>query len=330
MRDKDKKMKSIVFLVIGIIFLLSLVVCIYITYSEKDLKETTAEVTNFNVALSGSKKNVTIIYTVDGVSYSSSFYTEDNLTIGDTIKIYYHEKDATVAKLYKTSLIIFICPIIGLFLCIVGLIKALKKKKDKDEIIEEDELKEEIILEPSRIVGLEEPDLDSEIDNVTNEDIEEKEPDFDSIANLPNEDDIVLPLDKPSTELATISEAEMPVTKEEEVIEEENLPEVKDDNDKKINLVNVLPNNYYISGETLVYEEFSNHKEAIELKDIDKLTITINSAGMVVKLVVYTEKIKCILTKMKNIDLDKMVNSLKNKMNVIQKEFEETIEYKEY
>ena len=53
-----------------------------------------------------------------------------------------------------------------------------------------------------------------------------------------------------------------------------------------------MPNNYYISGETLVYEEYSNHKEEIKLRDIDKLVITINSADKVVKLVVYTKKIK--------------------------------------
>lgn len=335
MPDKDRKMKSIVFLVIGMIFILSLVVCVYITYSEKDLRETTAEVTNFNVALSGDKKNVTIIYTVDGLSYSSSFYTEDSLAIGEKIKLYYHEKDATIAKLYKTSLIIFICPIVGLILCIVGLIKVLKKNKYKDGIVEKNEFKEDI-TEPNKIVSLEEPEFDKENDTVFKENIDEKE-DNNKWDRLYKDDNIDSPSDlsfKSATELTNISKDEILDTKDKEENEEEMLPELKnvkkEDNNQKINLVNVLPNNYYISGETLVYEEYSNHKEEIKLRDIDKLVITINSADKVVKLVVYTKKIKCILTKMKNIDLDKMVNTLKSKMNVIQKEFEETIEHKEY
>lgn len=328
MLDKDRKMKSVVFLVIGMIFVLSLVVCIYITYSEKDLKETTAEVTNFNVALSGGKKNVSIVYTVDGVSYSSSFYTDDSLTIGDKIKIYYHEKDATVAKLYKTSLIIFICPVIGLVLCIIGLIKVLKKKKDNEKTIEENELAENILSEPNKIVDLEELKTN---DTFSSSSLEQEEKEISKGEVLTEENSMELSSELPFKS-ETISEVEMPSVKGKEVKEKGIASEIENTikMGQKTDLVNVLPNNYYLAGETLVYEEYSNHKEKIELKDINKIVITINSVGNIVKIALYTEKIKCILTKMKNIDLEKMVNSLKDKMNAMQKEFEETIEHKEY
>ena len=48
------------------------------------------------------------------------------------------------------------------------------------------------------------------------------------------------------------------------------------------------------------------------------------------KLVVSYEAVKCVLTNMKNIDLEQLASLLNNKMRTIDDSFTEEIEYKEY
>ena len=92
----------------------------------------------------------------------------------------------------------------------------------------------------------------------------------------------------------------------------------------------VLPNYYYISGTSLIYEEPGKESQEISLKKIKKVVRTVNSEGNVVKLVVSNEEVKCILTNMKNIDLEQVASLLNNKMRAMDENFREEIEYKEY
>ena len=66
------------------------------------------------------------------------------------------------------------------------------------------------------------------------------------------------------------------------------------------------------------------------MKKIKKVVRTVNSEGNVVKLVVSNEEVKCILTNMKNIDLEQVASLLNNKMRAMDENFREEIEYKEY
>ena len=112
----------------------------------------------------------------------------------------------------------------------------------------------------------------------------------------------------------------------------EVIAEVKDEKEpaKPVVQKRVIPNNYYISGTSLIYEEAGKASQEIELKTIKSIVRTINSAGNVVKLVVSNEAVKCVLTNMKNIDLEQLASLLNNKMRTIDDSFKEEIEYKEY
>ena len=100
--------------------------------------------------------------------------------------------------------------------------------------------------------------------------------------------------------------------------------------EKKIEQKRVLPNYYYISGSSLIYEEPGKESKELNLKTIKSIVRTVNSAGRVVKLVVSSDEIKCILTNMKNIDLEQVANLLQSKMHAIDDKFKEVVEHKEY
>ncbi len=112
----------------------------------------------------------------------------------------------------------------------------------------------------------------------------------------------------------------------------EVIAEVKEEKTppKKVEQRRVLPNYYYISGTSLIYEEAGKEAKEISLKTVKKVVRTVNSEGNVVKLIVSNEEIKCILTNMKNIDLEQVASLLNNKMRTIDENFKEEIEYKEY
>lgn len=99
---------------------------------------------------------------------------------------------------------------------------------------------------------------------------------------------------------------------------------------KKVVQRRVLPNYFYISGTSLIYEEPGKEAKEMSLKTVKSVVRTINSEGNVVKLIVSNEEVKCVLTNMKNIDLEQVAGLLKNKMCLIDENFKEVIEYKEY
>lgn len=547
MSSKETNIRSVLFLVIGILLLLSLVICIYIVSSESDLVETEALVKNVKEDADGSGKNdVTVEYEVDGVPYRYNFYYNKEVSEGDTVNIYYHEKNNTSVTTFKTSKLIFICPLVGLVLCIMGLFELFKKTDDVSEdfktsvvgvvgntqqlkIVTNDEVVQEYVKTPEEEVemqvksikkDLEAPSWNEESTALENEEsttlssvsdlqlvpeikiIRSEEKDLDneekslssasvpkatisSLASVPStlakelesgtvEDDLpkakeetikedIVKIEDSEKEEPEVEESEKDEidvtdsnieevevkdtndsnkeevkesknakddskeskeeindlsikteTKEEEKVVEkkEALPELpsekvkndgskesvsKDDSkdkgnslkdnkenaletkeddieedmvekvkdslkngdasiedeeikkviknvlkeviqevqeekepEKKIEQKRVLPNYYYISGSSLIYEEPGKESKELNLKTIKSIVRTVNSAGRVVKLVVSSDEIKCILTNMKNIDLEQVANLLQSKMHAIDDKFKEVVEHKEY
>ena len=74
--------------------------------------------------------------------YNYNFYYKDDVNIGDSIDIYYHSKSVTSVKTFKVSKLIFVCPIIGLALCVYGLFELFRRPKEK---YDEDDFKTKIV-----------------------------------------------------------------------------------------------------------------------------------------------------------------------------------------
>ncbi len=142
MTDKEVSFRSIIFLIIGILLLLSLIICIYIVNGDKDLVKISATVVDVKQDDDKGKNDVTVSYMVDNTFYNYNFTYKDNIKVGDTIDVYYHSKNVTSVQSFKTSKLIFVCPIIGLVLCIIGLFELFRKPK---EYYEDDDYKTKII-----------------------------------------------------------------------------------------------------------------------------------------------------------------------------------------
>ena len=126
MTNKEISIRSLVFLVIGILLILSLVICINIVNSEKDLVSVDATVIKIKEDKDGTGKNdITAVYDVGKTTYQYNFYYKDNIKVDDEIKIYYHENDVTSVQVSKTSKLIFIFPVVGIILCIFILLPSI-------------------------------------------------------------------------------------------------------------------------------------------------------------------------------------------------------------
>lgn len=394
MTDREINIKSVLFLVVGILLLLSLIICIYIVNGERDLIEVEADVIEVEPDKDGTGKNdVTVVYNVDGTSYEYNFYYKDDVNVDDKLTIFYHEENATSVQMSKTSKIIFICPIIGLGLCSYGLYELFKKNnkfkkikliknnnvvpiemnspREEVEEVEETPINEDV--EP--IPEISDETVEVNIENVANEiskaevedevneseetimqnelpmiksDVEQdssQEITSESSYVQDNEDNVEETADSNKIEEVATDRVQEQVNQvspglnsaEEmrEVIKEvlkEVIKEVNEEKEppKKVEQQRIIPNYFYISGTSLIYEEPGKKAKEINLKDIKRVVRTINSAGNVVKLVVSSDEVKCVLTNMKNIDLEQLANLLHNKMRTIDDTFKEIIERKEY
>ena len=398
MTERETVLRSVLFLVIGILLLLSLVICVYIVSDESDLIKVEADVTDVTKDVDGTGKNdVTISYEVDGVTYHDNFYYKDDVNIDDKIPIYYHENDVKSIKTFKTSKLIFICPAIGLVLCLLGLFELFRKDHNNDG---EDEFKTAVInvvdnTQQLKIVTDNTPV--KEYFKTPEEKIEPVQSNGQATPvkpQTPASTSTMVSAPAPKGETTQVSKTDLPTVKPAEKVEEakgevasvvatpkklvnelkeesplspvenavlkkvqntgngdskvsldeneikdvirdvlkEVLQEVKEEKQppKKVVQRRVLPNYYYISGTSLIYVEPGKESKEVELKTIKKVVRTINSEGNVVKLVVSNDEIKCILTNMKNIDLEQVANLLHNKMRTIDENFKEEIEHKEY
>lgn len=408
MTQKETNLRSVLFLVIGILLLLSLVICIYIVSAESDLIKIAAEVVEVDTKRTSTGKVKLIVnYDVNGQPYKYDNYMyKGEVKIGDKVSLYYHEKNPSSVQPFKTNKMIFIFPVIGLALCILGLFELFKKNDDDDDVDFEtsvigivgntQQLKivtddtdvatykptpEEVVEAPVKTVVKEET-VEAEVEETsvfeeTPVEVEVVESVIESYVDVPQE--VVMPTEEVAPVTAAASTISNPdpeptpvaivnnstpelekspaVSKMEEAIVQkvkneangasmneeeikkvikdvlkEVIAEVKDEKEEAKPVVQkkVIPNNYYISGTSLIYEEAGKDSQEIELKTIKSIVRTINSAGNVVKLVVSNEAVKCVLTNMKNIDLEQLASLLNNKMRTIDDSFAEEIEYKEY
>lgn len=284
MNSKEVNLRSIVFLVVGVLLLLSLVICIYIFRRDSDLVKVQADVIDVKKDSDGTGKNdVTVIYEVGDTSYKYNFYYKDEINTEDKIDVYYHKNNVTSVQTFKTGKYIFICPIVGLILCVIGLFELLKKDDGDDE----EDFKTQVI----DVVG------DTQmLEIITDEPVEKVK----VVENPPVEGE------------------------KEKVIPKPVQPE------PKVTIKKIIPSNYYLSGKTLVYEEAGKETHEINLIQVRNVIKTINKAGKVVKLVVVTDELQCILISMKDINLEEIANLLHNKMLSIDEKFNEEVEYKEY
>ncbi len=290
MTNREINIRSIIFLVIGILLVLSLVICIYIVNSQRDLKAVQAIVTNVKEDKDGTGKNdVTVVYEVDGTSYKYSFYYRDDIKVDDRLNIYYHVKTPNEVQAYRVSKYIFVCPVIGLILCIYGLFELFTKSKehdDSDEGLNTKLLREDEKTQQFAII------TDAAADNL-------------AIAVNNNEE---------------VPVKEIRVSREKENIPTPNIGEIR----------KVIPRDYYIAGSALIYDELGKEQSEISFKDVRGVIKTINSYNELVKVTVVTNDMMCVLTRMGKEDMNTIANSIHNKMVVIDPGFVETIEYKEF
>ncbi len=137
MTEKEINLKSVIFLVIGILLLLSLVICIYIVNGERDLISVEAKVVDVKKDENGTGKNdITVSYDIDETSYNYNFYYKDNIELDDKITIYYHKNNINSVTTFKTTKFIFVCPIIGLILCILSLFELFRQNKNEEDLFQ--------------------------------------------------------------------------------------------------------------------------------------------------------------------------------------------------
>lgn len=394
MTQKETNLRSVLFLVIGILLLLSLVICIYIVSGESDLVKTSAVVTEVSKDSAGTgKTDISVTYDVEGQSYKYDYYHKGEIEEGDKVTIYYHEKNPSSVQTFKTNKLIFIWPVIGLGLCILGLFELFRKNNDDDDdefetsvigivgntqqlkivtddtpvqayqptpeevaevevkaVKREETVEAPVALEvvpvvevpvqpvaPVQVVQAVQPAVPEPVKVSEVVPVVAAAP----MTDIQNVDMTKVPESSISMEDALVKKVQNNVSgtsmDEDEIkkvikdVLKEVIQEVKEDKPAgPVVQKKVLPNNYSISGNSLVYEEAGKAAQEIDLKTVKSVVRTVNSAGNIVKLVVSNEAVKCVLTNMKNIDLEQVASLLNNKMNTIHQDFKEEIEYKEY
>ena len=290
MTNKEISIRSLIFLVIGILLVLSLVICINIVNSEKDLVATNATVIKIKEDKDGTGKNdITAVYDVGKTTYQYNFYYKDNIKVDDEIKIYYHEKDVTSVQVSKTSKLIFLFPIVGIVLCVFGLFELFSKHKEDEKVIDENEIKAKVIDED----------------------------------------------DKTKTFKIINDQEKSNYTKTEEEKEEVAVKNIKDKNkqvDKDLDDITnkIIPSNYELTDDKILYQEKGKKKQEINLSEISKIIKTINSDKELIKVTVKYNDSLYIFTSMPYMDLKEFADNLHDKMKKINEDILEEIEYKEW
>lgn len=362
MSNKEINVRSIIFLVIGILLVLSLVICIYIVSGERDLVPIKATVVNVKDDKDGTGKNdVTVMYEVNGTTYEYNFYYKDSVKRDDMLSIYYHKDNVNSVQPYKTSKLIFVCPVVGLILCIYGLIELLTKSKFytisdaevKTKVVGEDEKTQQlrIITDDVKTTDyIKTPEEEAEVpvkglkvtDKKVEEDSHEKEPEFEVVekdltenVELIKDDEVSEKVIEEETKISLNEEVKKEAkekTKDvvKETKKEEKIVEPKKETKVVKELKKVIPKIYELNDDELTYQVLGQDEVKMNLKNIKAITKTINSEGSLVKVVVNDENVSCVLTSMRGIDLNNIMEELHEKMLKYDANFEEKVEYKEY
>ena len=200
-------------------------------------------------------------YVVKDEEYKCKSKKKDGIKVGDKIKLYYHKNNVEQAKLNRTSNIIFLCPLTGLILCVIGVVEVIKKKK-KDNDEDEEQYKTKVISvlgQTQKLKIITDGDTGSEYAKSLEETMEVP---VKAILKRKNE---IEQLDKDNDEIfeKSIRKSRRKVVKE----------------DKKI-----IPNYYYVSNGALVYEEFGKGVNEIDFADIKHVLKVVNKDDNVVTL----------------------------------------------
>lgn len=382
MTNREINIRSVLFLVVGILLVLSLIICIYIVVGERDLVKVEATVIDIKEDNEGTGKNsVSVVYEVNGVTYEYNFRYKNEIKVNDKLVIYYHKNSVTSVQTFKTSKIIFICPLIGLVLCGIGLYELFRKNKgDSATPVKIPTLEKKVELAtpvapkpiepipvpvqaaPAPAVATPAPveapapaqvqpqatpapapvqaapapvEEKHEVVDPANLPVkkeEEPEPAKSNASSMKSLDDVADKVRDSVSKTITADSSDEDIKDVIKSVLKEVIKEVNEEKTppKEVVQKRVIPNYFYISGTSLIYEEVGKKAQELNLKDIKRIVRTINSVGSVVKLVISNDEYKIILTNMKNIDLEQLANLLHNKMRTIDDTFKEIIERKEY
>lgn len=291
MTNKEISIRSIVFLIIGILLVLSLVICINIVNGEKDLVATNATVIKIKEDKDGTGKNdITAVYDVGNTTYQYNFYYKDDVKIDDEIKIYYHEKDVTSVQVKKTPKLIFIFPIIGIVLCVFGLFELFSKQKDFEKIVDEND---------EKIKFLDEDDKTKTFKIINTQEKSNYTKTEEEIAEVP---------------VRNIKEKKKSISSKE-------TPEIKN---------KIIPSEYKINNDKIIYKEIGKENQELLLDNISKVIKTINANKELIKVTIKENNNIYIFTNMNDIKVNKFAEDLHNKLKEINKDILEEIEYKEW
>ena len=315
MTNKEISIRSIVFLVIGLLLVLSLVICINIVSSEKDLVATKATVISTKEDKDGTGKNdITVVYDVNNVTYKYNFYYKDNVKVDQKVDIYYHEKNVTSVQLKKTSKYIFICPLLGIVLCVIGLFELFVKNKDDDEeevvIAKDEDLNTKVVAEDERTQTIKIINNIEESNYVKTSEETEEVPVREIINKLDNN---IIEDDFNTRQIDHL--VDMVRRESEEPIKEK---------------IKVIPSSYKIQDNYLIFKEKGKPEDKLDISKIRSLVKTINSEKKLIKITIKSEQFVCILTDMPKIKLEKFSEELHDTIKIYNRDLLEEIDYKEW
>ena len=299
-------MKRVFFIFVGILLLLSLILCVYTVSLDRKYVRTTASAGE--VVKVDGKYSTEFKYIVAGEELYCPVISAKEIKEGNKTELFYKQDKVTECKLEKTSKLIFVCPVIGLVIWAIFIFESLKKKK-LDEENEEEQYRTKVISilgQTQKLKILTDGETGAEYAKSLEETIE-----------VP-----VKSIIRKKNEIEVLDEGNIDIF-------EKSLRKLRKRNNISKESKKIIPNYYYVSNGALVYEEFGKGVDEISFDSITKVIKTINKDGNVIKLVVVTESCQYVLTNMGKCDIETTANLLHNKLIAINEGFEFEVENKE-
>lgn len=303
---KKEAIKKVFFIFVGILLLLSLILCVYTVSLDRKYVRTTSSAGE--VVKTDGKYSTEFKYIVAGEELYCPVTSAKEIKEGHKTELFYRKDKVTECKLEKTSKLIFVCPVIGLVIWAIFIFESMKKKK-MDEEKEEDQYRTKVISilgQTQKLKILTDGETGAEYAKSLEETIE-----------VP-----VKSIMRKKNEIEVLDEGNVDIF-------EKSLRKLRRRNNISRESKKVIPNYYYVSNGALVYEEFGKEVDEISFDNITKVIKTINKEGNVIKLVVFTDSCQYVLTNMGKCDIETTANLLHNKLIAINEGFEFEVENKE-
>ena len=119
-------MKRVFFIFVGILLLLSLILCVYTVSLDRKYVRTTASAGE--VVKVDGKYSTEFKYIVAGEELYCPVISAKEIKEGNKTELFYKQDKVTECKLEKTSKLIFVCPVIGLVIWAIFIFESLKKR----------------------------------------------------------------------------------------------------------------------------------------------------------------------------------------------------------